>query len=71
MGTSNYMLRWTTQKLNTSNYYLWGTQIEVLLRCRGLWGFIDDSEVLSTTESGLPTYDRKRDQSISIVVLTI
>ena len=59
------------EKLNTSNYYVWSNIIEVYLRGRGLWAYVDGTTVAPAAGTALADFNRKCDQANSIILLSI
>ena len=39
--------KWSIDKLNASNWMTWKFQMRHLLLAKGLWGYVDGSEVLA------------------------
>lgn len=60
----------TITHLNGTNYLIWSTQVEALLRARGLWKYIDGSnmEVTSASEAKV---EQERSSARAAIICTI
>lgn len=63
--------RYQVERLNATNYFLWSRKIELVLRGKGLWGFISGDEDEPTTETEKAKYLRRKDMALSNLLLTI
>ena len=71
MDNPSEMQRVTLPKLNASNYFLWPNKMEVLLRGRGLWYFIDEAQRDSASIDEGQAYALKKDQAIALLLMCI
>ena len=68
----NDLSKFRVDKLNTTNYFLWSNMIEVYLRGRGLWGYVDGTTVAPAAGADdRAAHEQKCDQAISIILLSI
>lgn len=61
--------KFTLQKLNMTNYYLWSNKTEVILRRRGLWRYIDIAQRAKGTQEEGHVKTQKKDQVISLLLM--
>ena len=65
--------KWTIDKLDSTNWTTWKFQIKHLLLAKGLWGFIDGTELLAEDADAVARADfQKRSQrAFSTLVMSI
>lgn len=63
--------RVTLQKLSATNYHLWSNKMEVLLRGRGLWRFVDGAQRAPVPHEEAHVTMQKKDQAISLLLMSI
>ena len=65
--------KWTTDKLDSSNWTTWKFQMHHLLLAKGLWGLVDGTEVLaeSANAQAQTEFQRKSQRAFSTIVLAI
>ena len=65
--------KWSIEKLNSSNWLTWKFQMRHLLLAKGLWGFIEGTEVLNddATNEQKKEFKQKSQKAFSTLVLAI
>ena len=65
--------KWSIDKLDGGNWSTWKFQMKHLLLAKGLWGFVDGSEVLAESSSGetAAQFRSKSQRAFSTIVLAI
>ena len=65
--------KWSIDKLNASNWMTWKFQMRHLLLAKGLWGYVDGSEVLAedATTATQADFRKKSQKAFSTLVMAI
>ena len=48
------------EQLHSQNYYMWSNEMEILLRGKGLWEFVEGTAVEPVDENGKKMHQRKK-----------
>ena len=64
---------WKIDRLDGSNWITWKFQMKHLLLAKGLWGFVDGSEILEDSASAQQKaeFNRKSQKAFSMIVMSI
>ena len=67
------MEKWSIDKLDGSNWNTWKFQMKHLLMAKGLWGFVDGSDVLASdaSETAEASFRSRLQKTFSTIVLAI
>ena len=65
--------KWSVDKLDSTNWMTWKFQVRHLLLAKGLWGFVDGSEVLPENPSAQvrAEFEKKSQKAFSNIALAI
>ena len=65
--------KWPIDKLDNANWFTWKFQMRYLLLAKGLWTYVDGSEVLTedASEAARTVYCEKSQKALSTLVMAI
>lgn len=64
--------KYNIEKLDGNNWGTWKFQMKHLLKSKGLWGFVDDSEVLATGTAAVKAeFENRSEKAFSTIILSI
>lgn len=63
--------KFRVEPLTAHNYFMWSNDMEILLRGKGLWGYVSGDELEPTDRSELQKYRRKNDLALAHIFMTI
>ncbi len=65
--------KWTIDKLDNKNWITWKFQMRHLLLAKGLWGFVDGTEVLveGADAAAQTDFQRKKQKAFSTIVMAV
>ncbi len=65
--------KWTIDKLDNKNWITWKFQMRHLLLAKGLWGFVDGTEVLveGADAAARTDFQRTKQKAFSTIVMAV
>ena len=66
-------IKWSVDRLDETNWPVWKFQMTHLLRAKGIWGFVDETETLraGATEQQRADFKKRQEKTFSTLALAI